>query len=412
MRILAAFLLIAALAVGLALLARTDAGYVQFVVPPLRVEVSLFVFVLLVFGGFLALHAVMRVAAGIAAMPREVRAHRARQQLDRARAKQDAALVALLEGRYGRARQLADEALALPRSGGLPALIGARAALDMREFDAAAALLARADARVPSLDVPRLMLEAELALEQGQAVEALAKLDDLKREAGAHVAALRLSMRALNAAGRAAEVPAVVDQLVRRKVYDAEQGAMVRASAQAEALAGLAHDAAGLRDYWNRLAEADRVHPKVALAAASRFARLGADRDAIEILTRSLDRNWDPALVALFAECRSADAARQLETAERWLTQHSGDATLLRALGRMCERAQLWGKAQTYYEASLALDDHWRARVMLGSMLAQLGRNDEANAHLAAALRLALAELGAPVDGARDGARGEMASSR
>ena len=396
MRALAAFLLIAALAILLALVAKTNPGYVQLVAPPVRAEASLFVFALLALAAFFALYAVLRLAARIAAMPREVRAHRARQQLERSRAKQDAALVALLEGRYGRARELADEALALHRSGGLPALVGARAALDMRDFASAARLLARPDARVASLEVPRLMLEAELALEQGQAGEALAQLDALKREAGAHTAALRLSVRALAAAGRSSEVPAVVDQLVRRKVYDADQGAMVRASAQADALAGLAHDAAGLRDAWNRLPEADRLHPKVALAAAKAFAWQGGDREAAEILARSLERQWDPALVAAYADCRSSDVSPQLETAERWLAQPSVDATLLCSHGRLCERAQRWRRAPTYFEASLALDDHWRAHVLLGNMLVRLGRVDEANAHLAAALRLALAGLGEP----------------
>lgn len=398
MRFLAAFVLIAALAVGFALLAKADAGYVQIVLPPLRVETSFFVFVLGAFVAFLVVHAILRVAARIAALPREVRAQRSRQQLDRARAKQDAALVALLEGRYGRARELADEALALPRSGGLPALIGARAALDMRDFDAAGALLARPDARVASLAVSRLMLEAEMAQEQGQAGEALAKLDALTREAGSHTAALRLSLRALSAAGRPAEIPAVVDQLVRRKVYDAEQGAMVRASAHAEALSGLSHDAGGFRDYWQRMPEADRLHPRVARAAAAGFMRQGRDREAADLLVRSLERQWDSALVALFAEARPEDGSRQLEVAERWLAQHSDDAMLLFALARLCERAQLWGKAQTYYEASLALADHWRTRVLLGEMLARLGRVDEANAHLAAALKLTLAELGGRPD--------------
>ena len=396
MRLLAACLLLAALAVAFALLARTPAGYVQIVLPPLRVEMSFFVFVIAALGAFLALYGAMRLVAHIVAMPREVRAHRSRQQLVRARARQDAALVALLEGRYNRARELAEEALALPRSGGLPALLGARAALDMRDFATAATLLARSDARVTSLAVPRLMLEAELALEQGQAGEALARLDELKREAGAHTAALRLSLRTLNAAGRSAEVPGVVDQLVRRGVYDADQGALLRASAQGERLASLALDAAGLRDAWNRMPEADRLHPRVALAAAASFARLGGDREAVDILTRSLERHWDPALVALFGECRPADVARQLEVAEGWLAAHRDDAVLLATLGRVCERAGLWGKAQSYYEASLAVDDHWRARVMLGSLLVRLGRGDDANAHLAAALKLALAELGEP----------------
>ena len=218
----------------------------------------------------------------------------------------------MLEGRYERARELADEALALPRSGGLPALIAARAALDMRDFGAAAALLARPDARADSLTVPRLMLEAEIALEQGRSGEALARLDDLKREAGSHTAALRLSLRALSAAGRPAEIPPIVDQLVRRKVYDAEQGAMVRASAHADALAGLAHDASGLRAYWNRLPEADRLHPRVARAAASGLLRSGGDREAVDLLAKSLDRHWEPALVALFADARPPEGARQL----------------------------------------------------------------------------------------------------
>ena len=95
----------------------------------------------------------------------------------------------------------------------------------------------------------------------------------------------------------------------------------------------------------------------------------------------------------LYAECRAPDATRQLETAERWLVAHNQDASLLYALGRLCERSELWGKAQTYLEASLALDNHWRAHVALAELFTKLDRPDEADAHRAAALTLALAEL-------------------
>ena len=83
----------------------------------------------------------------------------------------------------------------------------------------------------------------------------------------------------------------------------------------------------------------------------------------------------------------------QLEQAERWLPRHNQDAVLLRVLGTLCQRQQLWGKAQTYLEASLALDNNWRAQLALGEMLGRLGRSDEANAHLVAALKLATEEL-------------------
>ncbi len=393
MRALVAFILIAAAAVTLALLFRINTGYVLFVAPPYRVEVSQNAFILIVIATFLALYALVRAAVRLARLPAEVREGRRRRQLERFRSKQDAAVVALLEGRHGKARQFAQEALAIPQSSPVAALVGARAALETRDWAAARAMLDRPDTRATNLAVPRLMLEAELALERGQPTEALSRLAELRREAGLHTAAQRLELRALTAAGRPAEIPALVDQLVKRKVYDGHQGELLRASAHAEALASLVHDAAGLRAYWARVPENDRLQPKVARAAARSFLQLGSDREAADILAKSLERRWDPSLLPLYAECRAPDATRQLETAERWLVSHNDDATLLYALGRLCERQQLWGKAQTYLEASLALENHWRAQVTLGDMLSQLGRHDEANAHLAAALKLALAEL-------------------
>jgi HemY protein len=189
------------------------------------------------------------------------------------------------------------------------------------------------------------------------------------------------------------EIPALLDQLVRRKVFDAAQADFVRVSAHSEHLKSLAQDANGLRDYWGRLPESSRIQPKVTRAAAQSFLQLGGDREAAEILGASLERDWDSDLVELYGECHLSDATRQLEQAERWLTTHNQDAVLLRVLGMLCQRAQLWGKAQTYLEASLALDDGWRAHLALGEMLGRQGRDTEANAHLVAALKLATGEL-------------------
>ena len=393
MRSLIGFIVIAAAAVTLALLFRLNGGYVLFVAPPYRVELSQNAFIVIVLMVFAAAYALVRAAVRLSRLPAEVRDARRRRQVERYRAKQDAAVVALLEGRHGKARQFAEEALAIPQSSPVAALVGARAALETRDWTAAAAMLERPGTHATNLAVPRLMLEAELALERGRPADALAHLAELRREAGLHTAAQRLELRALTAAGRSAEIPPLVDQLVRRKVYDAEQGDLLRAAAHADALRALAHDAAGLRGYWARVPERDRLQSKVALAAARSFMQLGADREACDILARSLDRNWDPSLLLVYAQCRTPDPIRQLEAAERWLVAHNQDSSLLYALGRLCERQQLWGKAQTYLEASLALDNHWRAHVALGELLSRLGRHDEATAHLDAALKLALGEL-------------------
>jgi HemY protein len=389
MRFLFWFLLLAIAAVVVALAVKLNAGYALLVAPPYRIELSLNLLLILLVGGFFAMYLVIRIVTRTIQVPRTVRIWRRRQKLERARAKQDGAVVALLEGRYGKARQQAEEALAIPGSSGLNAIVAARAALDVRDFDGAEALLKRPDAQASSLAVSRLMLSAESSLEQGEPQDSLRVLNKLRKEAGLHTAALRLELRALQAARRWTDIPPLLDQLVRRKVFDAAQAEHVRITAQSEQLKFLAHDAAGLRDYWSRLADATKTHPKIARAAAQSFMQLGGEREAADILAQSLDREWDSDLVELYGECRLGDATRQLEQAERWLPSHNQDAVLLRVLGTLCQRQQLWGKAQTYLEASLGVDNTWRAHLALGEMLGRLGRDGEANAHFVAALKLA-----------------------
>jgi HemY protein len=389
MRFLFWFLLLAVAAVVVALAVKLNAGYALLVVQPYRIELSLNLLFVLLIGGFFALYFVIRVIARTIRVPRTVRTWRRQQKLDRARAKQDSAVVALLEGRYGKARQHAQEALAIPGSSGLNAIIAARAALDVRDFDDVELLLNRPDAQASSLAVPRLMLSAESALEQGHAQESIRVLDILRKEAGMHTAALRLELRALELARRWSDIPPLLDQLVRRKVFDTDQAEHLRISAQSEQLKLLAHDAAGLRDCWARLSDAIKVHPKIARSAARSFMQLGGEREAAEIVAQSLEHDWDSDLVELYGECKPGDSTRQLEQAERWLLSHNDDAVLLRVLGMLCLRQQLWGKAQTYFEASLAIEDSWRAHLALGEMLGRLDHEVEANAHFVAALKLA-----------------------
>ena len=393
MRILFWFLFLAVVAVVAALAAKLSHGYALLVSPPYRIELSLNLLLILAVGGFFALYFLSHLVVRTVQLPGQVRVWRQQQKRESARAKQDAAIVALLEGRYGKAQQDAQDALALPQSSALAALIAARAAIDVRQFDKAENFLTRSEVQAKSLAVPRLTLSAEIALEQGQPQEALRLLKLLKDEAGMHTAALRLELRAMQAARRFAEIPPLVDQLVKRKVFDAAQGEQVRNAAQREQLRSLAHDASGLRDTWNRLPEATKTQPKVAGAAAKSFLQLGGDREAAEIIAASLEREWDSELVDLYGECSLPDATRQLEQAERWLGVYSQDATLLRVLGTLCQRQQLWGKAQTYLEASLALDNNWRTQLALGEMLGRLGRGNEANTHFVAALKLATDEL-------------------
>ena len=245
-----------------------------------------------------------------------------------------------------------------------------------------------------------MMLEAEIALEQGQAGDALEKLEALKREAGAHTAAQRLSLRALGAAGRSAEIPPVVDQLVKRKVYDAAQGNLLRRARTPTRSRGSRSTRADCATYWNRLSEAERLQPKVALAAARSFTRLGGDREAADLLARSLEQEWDDELLLAWAECRPADATRQLETGGALARepQPRRDAAL-RARPAVRARAALGQGADLLRGVDRARRPLARARDAGRDARAARPRRTRRTLHLAAALKLALAELGADGSG-------------
>jgi HemY protein len=245
-------LFLAVAAVALALAGRANTGYVLIVAPPQRYELTLNFLILLILAGWLLLYLLARAVLRALALPGEVREFRTRRRRERAHGAIDAALLALLEGRYGKARQHAEKALALGE-GPIAALLAARAAIEVRDFDTADDLLARIAAMAPQLTAARLIMDAEIELARHRPQTALSQLQKLRHDAGMHTAALRLELKALQAAKRWAEVPTLLEQLKRRDVLDTLQAEQLRWHAEAEHLASLAGDLAGLNEYWQRL---------------------------------------------------------------------------------------------------------------------------------------------------------------
>src|SRR5438445_277097 len=92
MRALFWLLAVFAVAVALVILGRVGAGYVMFVYPPYRVELSLLFFVVASLAGFLLLYAAMRLLGHAVSLPTYVRAYRSRRRRERAHAALAAAL--------------------------------------------------------------------------------------------------------------------------------------------------------------------------------------------------------------------------------------------------------------------------------------------------------------------------------
>jgi HemY protein len=395
MKSLAWLLLASAAAVALVLLARVDSGYVLFFYPPWRVEMSMVFFAVATLAGLVVSYFLFRLLGGALALPTTVRAWRARRRRERAHAALAAALQAYYEGRYARAEKEAGMAYDNGPAPGVAALLAARAAHQMRDFERRDRWLERADGSGEALQAARLVSRAELALEDRDFAAARDALRNLHGAGPKHVATTRLLLRAERGAGAWDEVLRLASQLSKRDAISPALAEEYKVQATVELLGRAADDAAAFERRWRGITAADRVQPRIAAAGARHATALGKVALAREIIENALAAEWVPNLVSLYGDVpvgikeeRVAEARARIERAERWLLERSRDAQLLAALGRLCAHAELWGKARSFLEASLSFEESRAARVELARLAERLGQADEAQRHFRRAAEL------------------------
>jgi len=379
------------LAVAAALGARLNDGYVLLVFPPYRAEVSLNLFVLALVAIVLALYMAMRALAVTVGLPKRVREYRERRQRERAGLVFQDAVRLLFEGRFGQAMKKAGEAYAAGTAPGLSALIAARAAQRLREPEKLHDWMTRAMSDDPRNEAATLMLEAEMMNESRRFDEALAALDRLQDKKGRHIAALRLELRARQGSGDWDGVLKLARQLEKRDALPPEVAREIKTLAHLENIARRRADAGRLQDYL-RTVPAAEYGRRLALAGARALVELDATEAAQKLIEGALDgyseAGWQPELVALYGGLTGPGLTARIARAENWLRQYPDEAALLLALGRMCMNQRLWGKAQSYLEASLALEETRDAHLALADLCDQLERSEEANRHFRASVRL------------------------
>jgi len=377
-----------AAAVALAVVGRVSEGVVVLVVPPWRIEVSLVLFAAALIAVFALLYLSLRLVRHTLALPAQVRAYRERRRRDQAQLALAAALQAHYEGRYARSEKEAALAWESGAAPGLAALIAARAAHQLRQPERRDLWLERAAKLGESMQAATLLTRAELALEERDFRDARDALRSLHGAGPRNIAAARMLLRAERGVQNWEEVLRLASMLGKRAAIAPAIAQEYRVQAHIEMLARAAGDRAPLEACWRKVPGPDRLHPRVAAAAAGHATALGEAALAREVLENSLNADWSEALVLQYAELPpleppvlDREARARLERAERWLPAHTEDPRLLLALGRLCQQAGLWGKARDYLEASLSFEKSRAAHLALARLADRDGRAADAQKH-------------------------------
>lgn len=390
MRAIVWLIVIFALAAGLSLVASHNTGYVLLVSSPYRVQLSLNLFICLLIGSFVAGYFLVRLIRGTLRLPGAVGRMRAQRRKDGAQRNLRDSLRLFLEGRYAQSLKQAAKAYRSGESEGLSALMAARAAHEMRDEARYQEWIEQAS-KVEEIRTARLMTEAELALDGRRFGEASRCLEALRERGERHIAAQRLALRAAQSSGRWEETARLARQLKKHKAMSAEASAAIVRRAHLECLKERAADPAALTAYWNAIPSAegdDRLLLERAVPILVGAGKGGLARRLVEDL---LTREWESGLARSYADCcvEQEDVAAALVKAEGWLKTQPRDAGLLLTLGRLCMRMKLWGKAQSYFEASLSIAPEVQAYLALARLSEELQRPADAQNYYRKAAELA-----------------------
>jgi HemY protein len=83
-------------------------------------------------------------------------------------------------------------------------------------------------------------------------------------------------------------------------------------------------------------------------------------------------------LIRLYGDLVLPDALLPLERAEAWLRKDPENADLLAASAKLALRAELFGKARSYLEASLARRPGPESSLLYADLLEQIGDSEHA----------------------------------
>jgi HemY protein len=359
-------------------------GYVLINFRGYTVEMSVPILLLLFVAGYLAVRALARIWNA----PRELGELAARARSQRSGRQIRNGFIALSEGKLARGERLLTKGAAKSEAPILNYLAAARTAQMQGDAERRDGWLKMAYAQEAGADNAVLLTQAELQLSSGEYEQARASLNRITDSQPQHPQALKLLaelyyqkrdwpalMALLPALRRAKNVPG--DQLNdwTQRVYQKQYSADNLDREQIDKL-------------WQNLPRPLRKTPALIAARARALSACGEQEQAQIEIRKALKASWDDELVKIYGELDLADRSAQLRQTESWLLARPEDSTLLLAAGRACIRNQLWGKARSYLESSIAIRQTPAAYHQLGLLMQKLDEKDAATDAFAKGLTL------------------------
>ena len=234
------------------------------------------------------------------------------------------------------------------------------------------------------------ILQAELLLEQNMPEQALASLSK-------HSDAIRTNPKIAGLFANAYEqlqdwgkLSEILPQLKNTKNLDENTFARAKKSA----LKGLLHEPQQCaEELGSKFKDSLLEDGELTVDYVSALHSQGKHKLAESVAASALNKHWCTKLVQQYGLIEFKDPGAALAKAEKWAEKHTDDEFLYLTLGRICKKAQLWGKAKAYLESSLSRKPLAETYSELASLHEQLDEHEEAHRCAKKGLTIATSKL-------------------
>lgn len=141
-----------------------------------------------------------------------------------------------------------------------------------------------------------------------------------------------------------------------------------------------------LDDEWKKLPKSLREKPELLKEYCKILVSKNRSKDALLLIQKQLKRQWQPSLLACYAEYSSQNNTDDLLRAESWLSKKGNDPLLLRCLGQLSEKNNMLAKAEQYYKRSIEQKPSRESYLLLAELSEAKNKLTEANSYYKKAL--------------------------
>ena len=380
-------------AAAVAVLTHSYPGNVFIIIGDELRRVSLNTFILTTVVFVVVLYLLLSLLGRVVSIPGGMRRYGKRRRSAKVADALNEAGQAFFEGRFQKAQTEAEKVLKNKECGDaapLSLMLAAYSAEQTNDDTAKQGYLQRLAALPESMQLSRYLLEAESALERYDYEAAQTSIDAARKLNPGLTRLLQLELRMAVDQKDAMKVLRLTEQLAKAGALSATELQQYQWVAYRQLLAQC-HDAKALKTCLKRIPEADQKGG-LSVEIAERFQQLGLYAQAAKWAKANYPLKRDVALLNVLFESSAnlSDKEQQqaFEAADGWLKTYREDTDLLLALGEAAYQRQLWGKAQSYLEASLSQHPSIQAHLALAKVFKATEQKALAEQHQAAALAL------------------------